>query len=93
MIKVRKCSISDFAELTKAIEDAIEKDKKQKQLTAELATASEIFAKSVIKTADKFGESRIGIMQTATMGILKTVFDVDWGTFDPETGECMEVKK
>ena len=91
MIKFK--NVNGFDELTKVIAAAMEEDKKQKQIAAELATASEIFVKSVIKTADKFGENRNGIMQTAAMGILQSVFDVDWDTFDPETGEYMEVKK
>jgi hypothetical protein len=79
-------------EIVKAIDAAMEEEKKHYKITAEMASASEIFSKSIINTADKYGENRQELMQVAAMGILQSCFDIDWDTFDPETGIFKGVK-
>lgn len=89
-MKFKKIALPE--EIVKALDAALEEEKKAKKVSAEMATASTVFVTSIIKTADKYGESRESLMQTAAMGILHSVFDVDWSTFDPDTGMFKEMK-
>lgn len=89
-MKFKKIAIPE--EIVKAIDAAIEEEKKAKKVSAEMATASTVFVSSIVKTADKYGESRESLLQTAIMGLLQSLFDVDWSTFDPETGMFKEMK-
>lgn len=90
MIKFKK--VNGFDELTKVIAAEMEEEKKSRKVSAEMATATTVFVTSIIKTADKYGESRESLMQTTVMGVLQSLFDVDWSTFDPDTGMFKEMK-
>lgn len=84
--------VNGFEELSKAIAEAVEAEKKSRMISAEMATATVEFTNAIVNIADKYDVSRLDLMQTTVISMFHSCFDIDWDSYDPNTGMCKAVK-
>lgn len=78
--------------LAKAIAEAVEEEKKAVKMSSEMASATVEFTNAIVRIADKYDMYRLDLMRTASMSLIESCFDIDWESYDPETGKCKVVE-